>query len=110
MSNHDERFAQIKKTWFDARANYEEDRAKAPTLAEKKKVDGTHNEAFEAFAAALDSALSQNAPAVETAYQDLVDANKAVKKARDDLAAFPALLGKLTKATAASSDLVAKAT
>lgn len=110
MSDHDERFAQIEKTWFDARDNYEEDRAKAAILAEKKKVDRNHNKAFEAYTAALASALSRNATAVEVAYQELVDANKAVKEAREDLEAFPALLGKLTKATAASSDLVTKAT
>lgn len=110
MSNHDERFEQIKKTWFDARANHAADRAKASTPAEIEKVDRNHDKAYEAFMAALASALNKNAPAIEAVYQELVDANKAVKEAREDLEAFPALLGKLTKATAASSDLVTKAT
>lgn len=110
MSNHDQRFAQIQQTWFDARDNYEADRAKAATPEEKKKVDRNHNKAFEAYMEALDAALNKNATAVETAYQALIDANEAVVKARKDLEAFPALLNKLTAATTASRELLTEAT
>lgn len=110
VSDHDERFAQIEQTWFDARDNYEDDRAKATTSGEKKGVDQNHNKAFEAYAEALDVALNKTATAVETAYQSLVDANKAVQKARAEREWFPALLNKLTAATTASRGLLAKAT
>jgi len=110
MSNRDERFAEIESAWFDARDNYEDDRGKAPTQVGKKAVDKNHNQCFEAYSAALDSGLSKTGAAVETVYRDLKDANKAVKKAREDLEAFPQLIAKLTGATAGARALVAAAT
>lgn len=110
MSDRRDRFAEIEQAWVDARDHYEDDRKRASGKIEKAAVDANHNAVFEAYSAALDSALSRNSPEVETVCQALGRANKDVIKARDDLVAFAALLGKLRTATALALDLVSKAT
>lgn len=108
MSNHDERFAEIEKTWFDADGNYEDDHNNA-SAADKAKVTANRNAAYTAYIAAFHSVLTKHGNDVESIYKNLVSANKAIKKARADLEKIPKLLGMLAKATEKASDLVVKA-
>jgi hypothetical protein len=108
-TTHDERFAEIEKTYFDANNNYAADRAAAPNAVETAKVDNNRNAAYEAYNAALVAALSKNGTSVEQAYVQLKEANKSVKEARQSLEDIVDIIDKAGEATGKAGELVEKA-
>lgn len=108
-TTHDERFAQIEQTYFDANNNYASDREKAPPDAQKGMVDANRNAAYEAYNDALAKQLSESGDAVEQAYSDLRTANQSVKQARADLIDIVNLIDKLGTASAKAKNLLDKA-
>ena len=106
MSSPKDRLSAIQDTYNDALDNEPHDLAAAQTAAEVTAIQENVARTRNTYYAALAEALTNDGPAVESAFEEAKKALKAVKKAREDSAAIPNLLTKLSSAASAASSLL----
>lgn len=109
MSDASDRLAIIKKNYDDASDNEAADLARAKSPAQVAAVQENVAQARSAYFSAVEAMLSKTGDDVESAYQDAVNAQKAIAIARKKAAAIIDLLGKLANATDKATTLLDKA-
>lgn len=106
MSTPDDRLALIKQNYTDALDNEPHDLARATTPEQITTIQANVATARQTYYAAEAAALTQSGNAVEEAYQAAKAAQDSVSSARNQAAAIPTLISKLSSATQSASDLL----
>ena len=106
MSTAAERLAVIQNNYNNALTNEPNDLANAKTAEDVTAIQANLANARSAYYAAIAAQLTTNGANVEVAYEAAVAAHAAVTNAREDTAALPTLLQKLTGATNTATDLL----
>lgn len=106
MSDASERLSAIQNTYEDALDNEPHDLAGAKTAADVTAIQANLAVARNTYYAALAAALTNNGPEIEAGLAAATKTLAAVKAARTAAADIPTLLGKLTSATGAATNLL----
>ena len=106
MSTPAERLAAIQAIYMDAMGNETSDLAQAQTSADVSAIQANVANAQLAYYTAEAAALSNNSADVEGANAAAQTALADVKKARENAAEIPTLLGALNSATSAATSLL----
>ena len=106
MSTAAERLAVIQNNYNNALANEPHDLANAKTAEDVTAIQTNLADARTAYYGAIAAQLTSGGADVETAYDAALAALSAVTKARDEAAALPVLLQKLTGATKTATHLL----
>jgi hypothetical protein len=106
MSTAEDRLAVIEANYKDALEKEPHDLARATTAAEVTSIQANVAAARETYFTAIAAALTKDGASVESAFAAAKTAKKSVDDARDQAAAIPVLLGKLTASTQAATGLL----
>jgi predicted HAD superfamily Cof-like phosphohydrolase len=106
VSTAAERLAVIQNNYNNALTNEPHDLANAKTAEDVTAIQANLANARSAYYAAIAAQLTANGENVEAAYDAAIAAHVAVTKAREDAAALPLLLQRLTGATHTATHLL----
>lgn len=98
-------FAEIEQTWLDSDHNYHLDMSRTRKASQAKAIDDNWANARAAYVRALADGLSKNTQQIEDALAALREANKAVKRARQDSEKLSKLIKKLQTAAKGAMQL-----